>query len=236
MAGGSLYLKCKIPTSNPPLKVVTWLDGTGSELIDNETYYDSLIEYDEGGKYLFIRMMDVYYFNLNNFFCKVSNASGPPFLSRVGYKVVDDLRFQELAVYDHEEEFFGLTGETITFRYVAHFKVNQPYRGTGIHLQCRHPIMEFFYSDNGEVAFTVPPADYANYNMEFSCIQESLNENRLDPVVFKLTVLSKYDLIQLWVSFMTKCLVYNTVLHILCTKKLATRTKHLPNRMQQLLN
>ncbi len=36
-------------------------------------------------------------------------------------------------------------------------------------------------------------------------VQESLNENRLDPVVFKLTVLSKYDLIQLRVSFMTKC-------------------------------
>ncbi len=92
--------------------------------------------------------------------------------------------------------------------------------------------MEFFYSDNGEVAFTVPPAEYANYNMEFSCIQESLNENILDPVVFKLTVLNKFDLIQLRVSFMTKCFgLINKVLHILCTKKLATRTKNLPNRM-----
>ena len=189
---GTLSLKCVIPMAKPPLQVVSWVNGKGITLFHNDWFDSSFIEYDEGGKYLYIKKLSANFLQNNNYFCLVSNASGPPFKSAVGYKLNNDLRFREIHEYEREDNLYGLVGENITFRYLAHYKDDISYEGVGVSLECSSYDIQF-YAQQDTITFTVPEANASNYEMAFSCTRLTQRENNLEPAHFKLTVLSKHS-------------------------------------------
>jgi len=190
MVGGTLSLRCILPVAQPPLRVINWVNGKGQVLFQNTMFDGSFIEYDEGGRFLYIKYLSASFLGKNNYYCIVSNASGPPFRSAVGYKLNDDLRFREIYEYEREDHFYGVVGENVTFRYLAHYRDDQSYTGVGVSLTCSS--YEIRVSSHQDMlTFTVPEATSSNYEMTFSCTRETQRANNLEPVQFKLTVLSK---------------------------------------------
>ena len=192
LIGGSLYLKCSMENANPPLQVISWMDGHNRQILNDWHIYPTKERaiYDNGGKYLFIKDITQPLIGRNNFRCRVSNASGPVFYTKVSYRLNADIRFRELVEYEREESFFGLPGQKISFRYVAHFRAETSYQGVGVTLNCTHPNIKFSRS-NESITFTVPDATANNYSTSFTCDRVTLDASQLPPITYPLTILRK---------------------------------------------